>query len=225
MAESIKELREIYQPSEESGVALRYRKVSIYFTKMFLYTSVTANQITVLFAICGVISGILFAVGNYWWSLLGTTTLLIHYILDYVDGEVARYRKSTSQRGAFIDIVCHDIAFAFVFSGIGYNVYLRYSNHLILFMGSATASLVIISFSIYGFKYLLRPSKKGANHDNEKDARELKHILQNISILWTPFGVTHIIILASITDLLNMVLILYTIVTPFWLAIQLYKLT
>ena len=225
MVESIKELREICQPSDESGMRARaYRKVSIYFTKMLLYTSVTANQVTVLFAICGVISGILFAFSNYWWSLLGSTALLVHYILDYVDGEVARYRKSASQKGEFIDIVCHDIAFAFVFSGICHNVFLKYSDPLIPFMGSATASLVVISFSIYGFGYLIRPSKKDANPDNEKERHSLKRIFQNISVLWTPFGVTHITILASVTDLLQLFLIFYTIITPFWLAIQLFEM-
>jgi phosphatidylglycerophosphate synthase len=222
MVESIKKLRETCQPRDEMGIVARgYRKVSIYITKVFLYTSLTANQISVLFAICGVISGILFAVGNYWWVLLGSAILLVHYILDYVDGEVARYRQSASPKGEFIDIVCHNVAFAFVFSGIGYSAHLRYNDPRLLFMGFATASLVIISFSIYGFGYLIGNPQKDAHTDDGKEGLKLRRVFQNLAVFWTPFGITHIVIIASITGLLHIFFFFYTVITPIWLSIQL----
>ena len=223
MVESISELRRICQPKDAKGniVDSLYRKVSIYFTKFFLYMPITANQITILFAICGVISGILFAIGDYWLSLIGSGILFFHYILDYVDGEVARYRKSASQKGAFLDIICHNIVFAFIFSGISCNIYFHHNDPLILFVGSIISSLIIINFSIFGLRQFFENKK---TMHSQKKKYNFEHIIQNLSILWTPFGITHIIILTSIANMLTIVLILYAFLTPFWLSIQLYIL-
>jgi len=141
-----------------------------------------------------------------------------------VDGEVARYRKNTSHMGQFMDILCHDIVFAIVFSGIGYNFYQISSNSLILFMSFATPSLVVLTFSIYGFQRLIRNSQKVAPRDDEKEEHMLKRIFHGVWILWMPFGITHIVTLSSIFDLLNLLFMFYTIITPFYLAIQLYNL-
>jgi len=125
MVEPIGELRKICQNSRKYAKKYRmnpWRKVSIYFTKALLYTNITANQVTILCALIGVLGGILLAFGN-WYSIAGALLLHLHVIFDFVDGEVARYRKSESLTGIYLDLLCHHIVNPIVFVGISFNVY------------------------------------------------------------------------------------------------------
>ena len=73
--ESIKELRKICQkPVIKSNTfypRMVSRKVSIYITKLFLYTNISANNVTLLMILIGIIASIFLGVGEYFYSLLG----------------------------------------------------------------------------------------------------------------------------------------------------------
>lgn len=129
---SVKELRKICQTAESAkhdSILGRYfgRKLSIYLTHVLLHTPISANQVTILMLLVGMVSGTLFIIGNYWCSLAGSILFPIMYILDGVDGEVARYRNSCSLKGVYLDRVSHIITYPFLFIGITFGVYIN--NH------------------------------------------------------------------------------------------------
>jgi hypothetical protein len=64
-------------------------------------TDVAPNQITLLSVVFSVISGILFFEDHY---ILGAFSFQVGYILDIVDGSLARVKGMQSQLGAFFDV-------------------------------------------------------------------------------------------------------------------------
>jgi len=146
--ESIKELREIcqlpvYQTDSLYG-RIFARKVSIYFTKLLLNTPISGNQTTFLFILIGIVAGAFFTSGNYWHSVIGALVLQLWYIFDCVDGEVARYRKSTSITGRFLDYFSHFIIHPYIFICMSFGVYnLFYDVKVFIFGFSAALSTVL----------------------------------------------------------------------------------
>lgn len=118
MVESIKELRKIcqdkgkeYKPRKITAWTEKNinRRISIYFTKIFLKTGMSANQITLMCLFIGLIAGLFLTFGNPRYWIIGVLFLYLALIFDKVDGEVARYNKSASAAGDYWDDM-HDIS-------------------------------------------------------------------------------------------------------------------
>lgn len=116
--ESIKELRVKLQ-TNVLGHPILQRVPSIYLTRLFLATNVTANQVSVSMIIVGVISGIVVAFGYIW---AGLALIYLNLLLDAVDGEIARYRKVYSLQGIYLDFVNHLVVFGAFFLGLTFTV-------------------------------------------------------------------------------------------------------
>lgn len=143
MVESIKQLRVICQSTKAESGYLKHvaRKISIYITKLLLYTPITANQVTLLWILLGVASGILFAFGNYWYSIIAALLINLGAWLDCVDGEVARYRGTSSSLGQYLDQLGHVIVHPTLFMGIAYGVYNNNFHNPIIFIFGCSAFL------------------------------------------------------------------------------------
>lgn len=116
--ESIKELRERLQKNQ-LGHPILQRVLSIYITRAILQTRISANQVTIAMLLVGVASAIPFFFG-YIWTGLALSYLCI--LLDASDGEVARYRKTYSLKGIYLDLINHLAIQAWFFLGLGYAV-------------------------------------------------------------------------------------------------------
>jgi len=99
------------------------RPLSFYPTALSMNIGLTANQTTwislyVLLAGC-----LLLAVGSYLTAVTGAVLLNVWLILDFVDGNIARYEKSCSRYGEFIDAMGAYIAhLSFFTAGIGFYI-------------------------------------------------------------------------------------------------------
>jgi hypothetical protein len=124
--ESIKELRSICQSTakkDKSNYYMRYvsRFLSIYFTRIILPTSITPNQVSFAMIATGILACTFFLSSQSYIVLFGALILQAWYILDCMDGEVARYRKfqKTGQEvidksdlgltGMYYDVINHYI--------------------------------------------------------------------------------------------------------------------
>lgn len=96
------------------------RPLSFYPTALFLRLGISANQatwISVFFLCIGL--GMLSA-GPYWSVLLGATLVNVWLVLDFIDGNIARYQQTSSAYGEFIDALGAFLAyFLFFAAGIG----------------------------------------------------------------------------------------------------------
>lgn len=125
--ESIRELRKICQPTQKDVYQIfrdrLYRKMSIYLTKFFLYTPITANGVSFIMILSGIFSAILYMKGEYFYSLAAIFMFQLYVLLDFTDGEVARYKKQFSKRGAYLDLMSHIIINPLLIMGMAVGAY------------------------------------------------------------------------------------------------------
>jgi len=134
MKPTIKNLKKVIgRPNEIDPYAIYFvRPISIWFTWVFVRTPLSANHVTIIQEIFGIIGAVLFAYGRF---VLGALFLQIGFILDNSDGEVARWKKQQSESGKFLDLIGHMIVIPFYFFGLGLGLYLQQGNIITLIMG------------------------------------------------------------------------------------------
>lgn len=128
MDKSISELRTICQQKgwQESEFFQLQRKPSIYLTWLLLHTPVSANQVTVVGILLGLLGAVFLAFNIPLLLVLGLVFLYLGFILDFVDGEIARYRitiegKAKGSGGMYLDCLADHLAtpFTYFFLGVG----------------------------------------------------------------------------------------------------------
>jgi phosphatidylglycerophosphate synthase len=139
--ESISQLRAMCQAQRRAndtwhGIHIA-RPLSIYITALFLRAGISANQATYIFLLSGIIGSLFLVLSSPWMFVAGMLVMQLWYILDHVDGEIARYRSQTSLTGVYLDKVSHYISHPFIFLCIGIGLYNSYGSVLLL-----TASFV-----------------------------------------------------------------------------------
>lgn len=89
---------------------------------------VTPNQITVLGLLVNFVCGAAFYLAsfNHTWLFVSVLMLVLNWVADNLDGELARARRMTSERGFYLDIVLDQfgvmvVCLGIVFSSFAYD--------------------------------------------------------------------------------------------------------
>lgn len=144
--ESISELRTICQKpkvSDREDIGMSYQDlkskieltISIYFTWIFLRFGVSANTVTILSGVAAILGGIFLSINNIWIAFIGIVFLEIYNLLDYSDGEIARYNKKGSITGWFLDWYMLFVRDAAMFTGLAIYAYSSHSNTFVVLCG------------------------------------------------------------------------------------------
>ena len=112
---SIAEIREVCQPpairgrrNSEHWVADAYlRAISPYLTRLLLRTSISANQVTWLMILSGIGAALSLLIPGLGGAVLAVVFGQLQMLWDCCDGEVARWRGTSSPVGVFLDRVGH----------------------------------------------------------------------------------------------------------------------
>jgi len=217
MVEPVKELKKIcvkHDDPLDARIFFFSRKVSIYVTKLLLYTPITANQVTLLFIFIAAISGIFFTLGDYKYSIIGWGLYGIYRILDCVDGEIARYRKQPSVRGCYLDQISHYFIGPFIAMCISLGVYRELHKPWIIMLGfSISLSIVLKNAASDCWYKASAKSSAEISSEKSKQTREnavkgthsgkVKWIVYYIAVL---FGVTFFINLFMLAGFLDLFL-------------------
>jgi phosphatidylglycerophosphate synthase len=123
LAEFLKNKNELFK--KNYARAPRYAKVVTHrvtpYVVYFCHRSgVTPNQVTFASLVVGFVACLFFAVPGVWTMLAGALTLELYYVLDSVDGQLARISGRSSKAGAFFDVLGNYIVHPLVFVAIGY---------------------------------------------------------------------------------------------------------
>ncbi|GAA3607627.1 CDP-alcohol phosphatidyltransferase family protein [Marihabitans asiaticum] len=127
---SIEELRAVAQPpsvvgrrnSEHWAGTLYLRRMSLYFTRMILPTGISANGVTWLMIVVGAIGAAVLMIPT-WWAVLACAVLMqVQILIDCSDGEVARWRGTSSPMGVYLDRVGHYVTEAALPIALGVHV-------------------------------------------------------------------------------------------------------
>lgn len=135
-------------PNPKDGLVDAYlnRKLSRPLTRLFLRTSLTPNQITVLSCGIGLIGAACFWGGGYAWPILGGLLLQFSAVIDCIDGEVARVKFLESPFGAWLDITLDTVVHIAIFLGVGIAVWKQGGGTYAPLLGGALAVGAAFSF-------------------------------------------------------------------------------
>jgi phosphatidylglycerophosphate synthase len=112
---NIAELRQICQGAklrQNTGLTRINRTISIYFTRLFIWLNVSANQITLSGIILGILGSVCFMFGIWHLNILGVFLLYLSLTFDQVDGELARYYDRVNLNGVYLDEIRHLVIYA-----------------------------------------------------------------------------------------------------------------
>ncbi len=112
---TIAELRAVAQPDEVRArknaehwtAALYLRDLSPYVTWLLLRTPISANGVTGLMILSGWAVAASLLIPGFGGAALALVMCQVQMLIDCCDGEVARWRKTSSPAGAFLDAVGH----------------------------------------------------------------------------------------------------------------------
>lgn len=102
------------------------RHLSKPVTKVLMRTKITPNQITVIFVSMFLVAAVMPIDQTHRWVPIASGILFwLAFVLDAVDGEIARGKKIFSVKGVYLDMVAHRLVHAILFAATGIGLYLR----------------------------------------------------------------------------------------------------
>ena len=118
-------LRPGFKPREVEELIDYYfhRPLASLIVRLLMPLPVTPNQVTVLSAATGAVSGMVMSVAIWrsaWWFAAGSGVLLLSVLLDCADGQLARMRNQMSPGGRILDGVLDGFAIVSAFHAFAF---------------------------------------------------------------------------------------------------------
>jgi phosphatidylglycerophosphate synthase len=126
-----RELREICQKGSSEPFVISkylYRPFTIHFSRVYILCGARSNTVTFHSLVAGLIAAG-FAISTQTWALLAVAFFVqLYFVLDHVDGEVARYnlrvgKQTPSLAGEFFDLWVHLHTYNIVFALMGLGMF------------------------------------------------------------------------------------------------------
>lgn len=162
---------------------------SIYFSWIFINLNISANGVTIIFFLTGLLGAISFTFYSYGFVLLGYFLWRMHILFDICDGEVARFTQKFSINGAYWDYMIHSILYPLTFVAISTALFFKFDdvNFLLLgLLGSIVVSQTLAVKNNYYramlFNNLTLDKTKGVNTQSK-----LKFLIFNTATLLLNF--------------------------------------
>lgn len=123
----LKNFKHRINPEERQGAYGYYfiRPLSLYVTYLALRLGLAANQITVLQTLAGLAGAWCLAFPSTVMAMAGISLLQFGFVLDNVDGEVARFRRQVSITGKFLDTIGHELVVPSMYFALGVGIFFR----------------------------------------------------------------------------------------------------
>lgn len=124
-AMKLKDIKNSYfstkQKEDRKDMWLYYvvRPISFYPTWLFLKMGISANHATCLSMLVGLVGCVCLALGNYETKIVGALFVNFWIVLDCVDGNIARFRKTSGNYGQILDAINGYIINALLFLSVG----------------------------------------------------------------------------------------------------------
>jgi phosphatidylglycerophosphate synthase len=142
---SIAALRRIAQPREysPSPTDRPYRAVSIYLSAPLARAGATPNGITIAWIVLGLV-GVVGLLADAWAARVVAGLLLeLSYLLDFVDGEVARLTDRRSNVGGFLDLLGHGVIKGSLPLAVG-GAAAAHTGHVVFAVAGAIGAVAIV---------------------------------------------------------------------------------
>ncbi len=110
-------------------------KLSVYFSWVFINLGLSANLVTFMFFLCGLIGAFLLFVFDPAFAVLSYILFRLHIVIDVSDGEVARFNQTYSLNGAYWDFMIHVVLYPLYFIAMSFALYSHFGNEQFLIIG------------------------------------------------------------------------------------------
>jgi phosphatidylglycerophosphate synthase len=98
------------------------RPLSRQVTRRAVPVGITPMAVTAVSFLLGLLAALAYAGGSLPWRLLGSLLLFVSLVVDCVDGEIARYTRTSSPRGGWLDIASDRTKEYAVYAGLAAGV-------------------------------------------------------------------------------------------------------
>lgn len=124
------------------------RPVGRPLSKLIIHTPITPNQVSVASIVIGVVAGVLFGLGQHFWSVVAGVLFQVSAIVDCVDGDVARSVFKESPLGKWLDLIGDQVVHAAVFAGIAVGLWRSGLDGPFLWLGGSAVLGGLIAFVV-----------------------------------------------------------------------------
>ena len=232
-SESIKELRKICQPKYDQIKVNPYYRVyrrffrifSIYITKFLLYFNISANTISILGLILGIIGSLYFSFSKF---LFGSIVMQLWFLMDTLDGELARYyhhknkQKDYLSKGEFLDLNSHHLVHSLVFIGLSLGLYNLTNNITMIYLGIATLFALLLNelIDLNKIKVLFYENINDKVKIKLNKLKQNKKLSKRSLFIYTFPSIINIIFIAAIFNKVNIILYFYGFTFPIIVLIK-----
>jgi phosphatidylglycerophosphate synthase len=112
------------------------RTISIPISRLIIPFPITPNMISLFTLGVSFAAGAFLALGGYWNLLTGAILSWFSSVLDGCDGEVARLKLQESAFGCWLETICDNLYYLFIFSGLTIGIVRSSGNRSYLLWGS-----------------------------------------------------------------------------------------
>lgn len=124
----------------------------------YLATWVTPNQITFFGFVCLLAAGLALYMASFAkaWLLLAIAGIIVHWLTDELDGEFARVRGLTSERGFFLDLFLDGVGATTIMLGLAFASYTRFALMTLFLVLYLHRSILEFMIMVLRHRFVLR---------------------------------------------------------------------
>jgi phosphatidylglycerophosphate synthase len=141
----------LFKPTD--GIFARTnRRLSIPISRRIIPFPITPNMVSLFTLGVSFGAGMFLALGGYWNMLTGALLSWFSSVLDGCDGEVARLKLQESAFGCWLETICDNLYYLFIFGGLTIGLVRSSGNRSYLVGGSLLLFGVTASFLMTGLQ-------------------------------------------------------------------------
>tara|TARA_B100000780_G_scaffold261631_1_gene214198 strand:- start:25948 stop:26790 length:843 start_codon:yes stop_codon:yes gene_type:complete len=129
-----------------------FTPMALFITWICVCLQISANSISWISGFVTILGAILIASDNYFYIFIGSFSYALWYLLDYVDGAIARYNGAGSVEGQYIDWLMHVVSSVAITSGIAIGA-IQSSNALIIPFAVLAIIASVLSYAKYSMAW------------------------------------------------------------------------
>jgi uncharacterized protein (TIRG00374 family) len=128
------------------------RLISIPISRQIIPYPITPNMVSLFTLAVSFAAGVFLALGGYWNMLTGAALGWLSSVLDGCDGEVARLKLQESAFGCWLETMCDNLFYLFIFTGLTIGMVRSTGNRTYLLWGGLLLFGALASFLTTGLQ-------------------------------------------------------------------------
>ena len=156
------------------------RKLSAPLSRLFLKLGLSANVVTILSIVIGLLGAAAFATGTYVLGIVGALLFQLSAVVDCCDGEIARLTLTESAFGRQLDLYGDNAVHMAIFAALGWAGFQFQETWTPLALGAAAIVGNALSLSIVT-RAQSRQSRAGTDPSDAGQSARMEFILKNLA--------------------------------------------